>query len=56
MAQIYMINLWTILNVQAAVILQSRDAQNVKMNGIVQENANLKCGSSIKHTALSNAK
>ena len=40
MDQIFMINLWMILNVQDVVKLQNKDALNVKMNGIVQENVN----------------
>jgi hypothetical protein len=51
-----MINLWTIQGAHAVVTLLSKDVQNAKMNGIAQENASLRCGSSIKHIVLSNVK
>lgn len=51
-----MINLWMIQSARAVVILLSKDVQNAKMSGIAPGNANLKCGSSIKLTVLSNVK
>jgi len=56
MVQTFMINLWMIQNVQAVVISLNRDAQNVKMNGIVQENVSLKCGSNTNNIVHYNVK